>query len=214
MYPSCASCVYPVVYSVMYLAFTQLCIQGYIRGTPSRVSTCISGVHPRGTPGVLLAVYLRGISSGRCTGMSGVYTKQCVWASLTAFHGAVTPVAVHIGFVPPLPPPPPPLQDAALHQCLPLSSVYCFPVSPFTQALPPPPPPPLPTAGCSPPSVSSIVLCLLLSSFTFHPGFVHPLQDVALHQCLPLSSVCCFPDPGGSLIPCYVVLPSSAWSSS
>ena len=29
----------------------------------------------------------------------------------------------------------------------------------------------------------------LLSSFTFHLGFVHPLQDVALHQYLPLSSV-------------------------
>ena len=43
--------------------------------------------------------------------------------------------------------------------------------------------------------------------------FVHPLQDVALHQCLPLSSVCCFPNPGGSLLLCYVVLPSSAWSS-
>ena len=49
------------------------------------------------------------------------------------------------------------------------------------------------TAGCSPPSMLSIVLCLLLSCFTFHLGFVHPLQDVALHQCLPLSSVCCFP---------------------
>ena len=45
-------------------------------------------------------------------------------------------------------------------------------------------------------------------------GFVHPLQDVALHQCLPLSSVCCFPNPGGSLLICYVILPSSAWSSS
>ena len=44
-------------------------------------------------------------------------------------------------------------------------------------------------------------------------GFVHPLQDVALHQCLLLSSVCCFPNLGGSLL-CYVVLPSSAWSSS
>ena len=61
------------------------------------------------------------------------------------------------------------------------------------------------TAGCSPPSMSSIVFCLLLSCFTFHLGFVHPLQDVALHQCLPLSSVCCFPVPGGSLLPCYVV---------
>ena len=29
--------------------------------------------------------------------------------------------------------------------------------------------------------------------------FVHPLQDVALHQCLPLSSVCCLPNPGDSL---------------
>ena len=48
------------------------------------------------------------------------------------------------------------------------------------------------TAGCGPPSMSSIVLCLLLSCFTFHLGLVHPLQDVALHQCLPLSSVCCF----------------------
>ena len=45
-------------------------------------------------------------------------------------------------------------------------------------------------------------------------GFVHPLQDVALHQCLPLSSVCCLLYPGGSLLLCYVVLPSSAWSSS
>ena len=47
-----------------------------------------------------------------------------------------------------------------------------------------------------------------------HLGFVHPLQDVALHQCLPLSSVCCFPNPGGSLLLCYVILPSSAWTSS
>ena len=36
----------------------------------------------------------------------------------------------------------------------------------------------------------------VISSFTFDLGFVHPLQDVALHQCLPLSSVCCFPVPG------------------
>ena len=49
---------------------------------------------------------------------------------------------------------------------------------------------------------------------SFHLGFVHPLQDVALHQCLPSSSVCCFPNPGGSLLLYYVVLPSSAWSSS
>ena len=56
------------------------------------------------------------------------------------------------------------------------------------------------TAGCSPPSMPSIVLSLLLSCFTFHLCFVHPLQDVALHQCLPLSSLCCFPVPGGSLL--------------
>ena len=61
------------------------------------------------------------------------------------------------------------------------------------------------TAGCSLLSMSFIVFCLLLSCFTFHLGFVHPLQDLALHQCLPLSSVCCFPVPGGSL---PVVLPS------
>ena len=36
--------------------------------------------------------------------------------------------------------------------------------------------------------------------FVFRLGFVHPLQDVAFHQCLPLSSVCCFPDLGGSLV--------------
>ena len=46
-----------------------------------------------------------------------------------------------------------------------------------------------------------------------HLGFVHPLQDVALHQCLPLSSVCCFTNPDGSLLLCYVILPSSAWPS-
>ena len=49
--------------------------------------------------------------------------------------------------------------------------------------------------------------------FPIHLDFVHPLQDVALHQCPPLSSVCCFPNPGGSLLLCYVILPSFAWSS-
>ena len=53
-----------------------------------------------------------------------------------------------------------------------------------------------------------------LSHLISHLGFVHPLQDVALHQCLPSSSVCCLPNPGGSLLLCYVILPSSAWSSS
>ena len=73
-----------------------------------------------------------------------------------------------------------PLQDVALHQCLPLPSVCCFPVSPWLYPS---------TAGCSPPSMPSIVFCLLLFCFIFHLDFVHPLQDVALHQCLPLSSV-------------------------
>ena len=49
------------------------------------------------------------------------------------------------------------------------------------------------TAECNPPSMSSIVFCLLLSCFTFHLDFVHPLQNVALHQCLPshLLLSCC-----------------------
>ena len=55
------------------------------------------------------------------------------------------------------------------------------------------------------------LLGVLLLRLRLCLGFVHPLQDVALHQCLPLSSVCCFPDPGGSLLLCHVVLPSSAW---
>ena len=46
----------------------------------------------------------------------------------------------------------------------------------------------------------------------FHlSGFVHPLQDVVLHQCLLLFSVCYFPVPGGSLLPYHLLLgcPSS-----
>ena len=39
------------------------------------------------------------------------------------------------------------------------------------------------------------------------------MPDVVLHQCVPLSYVCCFHVPGGSLLPCYVVLPFSAWST-
>ena len=58
------------------------------------------------------------------------------------------------------------------------------------------------------------VLVFILFLISSHLGFVHPLQDVALHQCLPSSSVCCLPNPGGSLLLCYVILPSSAWSSS
>ena len=53
----------------------------------------------------------------------------------------------------------------------------------------------------------------IISPFIFHLGFVHPLLGVALHQCPPLPSVCCFPVPGGSLLPCYFVLPSPTWSS-
>ena len=55
---------------------------------------------------------------------------------------------------------------------------------------------------------------LSLHHLHLHLGFVHPLHDVGLHQCLTSSSVCCFPNPGGSLLLCYVILPSSAWSSS
>ena len=60
----------------------------------------------------------------------------------------------------------------------------------------------------------SVFTTPLMSHLRLRLGFVHPLQDVALQQCLPLSSVCCFPNPGGSLLLCYVVLPSSALSSS
>ena len=52
------------------------------------------------------------------------------------------------------------------------------------------------------------------AAFSSCLGFVHPLHDVALHQCLTLWPVCCFPCPGSSLLFCYVVLSSSAWSSS
>ena len=57
-------------------------------------------------------------------------------------------------------------------------------------------------------------MCTSTDTLSLRLGFVHPLQDVALHQCLPWSSVCCFPNPSGSLRLCYVVLPSSAWSPS
>ena len=35
------------------------------------------------------------------------------------------------------------------------------------------------------------ILVVVVATFTFHLplGFVHSLQDVALHQCLPLSSI-------------------------
>ena len=33
----------------------------------------------------------------------------------------------------------------------------------------------------------------VIATFTFHQGFVRPLQDVTLRQCLPFSSVYCFP---------------------
>ena len=42
--------------------------------------------------------------------------------------------------------------------------------------------------------------------FTFHLGFVHPQPDVALHQCLPLSSNCCFPVQGGSPFLCHLAI--------
>ena len=45
---------------------------------------------------------------------------------------------------------------------------------------------------------------LLTRPPTFHLGFVHPLQDVTLRQCLPLPSVYCFPVSGCSLLS-YVV---------
>ena len=62
--------------------------------------------------------------------------------------------------------------------------------------------------------VCFIMVMMIIIVISSHLGFVHPLQDVALHQCLPSSSVCCLPNTGGSLLLCYVILPSSAWSSS
>ena len=67
-----------------------------------------------------------------------------------------------------------------------------------------------------PPCEGEPMGALFALTFTFHlsPRLYPATADVALHQCLPLSSVCCFPVPGDSLLPCFVVLPSSAWSSS
>ena len=67
---------------------------------------------------------------------------------------------------------------------------------------------------CSFGSILYLQIRFIILHLHLHLGFVHPLQDVALHQCLPPSSVCCFPNPGRSLLLCYVILPSSAWSSS
>ena len=51
------------------------------------------------------------------------------------------------------------------------------------------------------------------SLFTFQRGFVHPLQDVA-HPSVSSFVLCLLlPVPGGSFLPCYVVLPSSTWWS-
>ena len=115
-------------------------------------------------------------------GFAQSFGQHCFQVSLEAsiliyLHGyaydfALQPLsfAFHLGFVHPL-------QDVALHQCLPwFSVVFLFHLSPRLCPS---------TAGCSPPSMPSLVLCLLFSCFTFHLGFVHPLQDVARHQCLP-----------------------------
>ena len=64
-----------------------------------------------------------------------------------------SPFTFHLGFVHPL-------QDVALRQCRPLSSVSCFHLSPrFCPS----------AAGCSPPSMPSIVLRLLLSCSRWFP---------------------------------------------
>ena len=47
-----------------------------------------------------------------------------------------------------------------------------------------------------------------ISPFTLHLGSVHPLQDVALHQCLSLSSVYCL-----SVLPSPRLCPSTAGCS-
>ena len=50
--------------------------------------------------------------------------------------------------------------------------------------------------------------------FRIHSGFVHPLQDVALHQFLPLSFVQWCPAPGNTLFAYNIILPPFARSSS
>ena len=124
---------------------------------------------------LLLSCFTFHLSPRLCPSTAGCSPPSM---SSIAFCLLLSCFTFHLGFVHPL-------QDVALHQCLPLSSVaFLFHLSPRLCPS---------TAGCSPPSMSSNVFCLLLSCFTFHLGFVHPLQDVTLHQCLPLSSVCCFP---------------------
>ena len=106
-----------------------------------------------------------------------------------------------------------PVQDAALHQCPPLSSIQCCPsiqcrMQPYISVLhshlssvvhPS-------SAGCSPTSVSSTLIYPVLS--------IHPVQDAALHQCPPLSSIQCCPAPGSSPLLCHVILSPSACLSS
>ena len=50
-------------------------------------------------------------------------------------------------------------------------------------------------------------------AFHFNLAFVHPLQDVALHQCLHCLLSVAFLFQVIFPFLCYVVLPSSAWSS-
>ena len=65
------------------------------------------------------------------------------------------------------------------------------------------PPPPLYQMGTSISHSTGPPGWKKCSHFLFHLCFVHPLKDVALHQCL-LLSVYCFTVPGGSLL-CYLV---------
>ena len=99
-------------------------------------------------------------------------TARCSLPSMSSVVFLFQPFTFHQGFVHPL-------HDVAFHQCLLLFSCFTFHLSPRLCPS---------TARCSPPSMPSIVFCFLVSHFTFHQGFVHPLQDVAFHQCLLLSS--------------------------
>ena len=73
----------------------------------------------------------------------------------------------------------------------------------------------IPLLSWEPPPLSDNVrVRSVLGDFTFH---LSPRFCPSTAGCSPPSmssfALCCFPVPGGSLLPCYINLPSSAWPS-
>ena len=56
------------------------------------------------------------------------------------------------------------------------------------------------------------ILSTTLSTFHLSPRLCPPTAGCSPPPMPPIV-LCCFPVPGGSLLPCYIVLPSSTWSS-